>query len=286
MKPSIGLDSIRKCFAVAANHEKKANEYQPAIDAANAAQNQAAHNALNSNMARMLLGGLAVGGAARGGMGLLNLIAGKGQSEDLPEAPLSFQAGKKTEPAPTPLEEEPSSYSLDDLGGYKYGSIGDSIKGWLSGETQTSPEQFPLGISGPVMAGAAGLYGGWKGTGALLEHQRKAKLEDEERKAKEEYAAAMQHMSSKMSRDQKLELLYRAAVHKEAGMGDIAQTIGGIAASPVPFVTLGAGAVTYKIMEARRKSKLLEKALKQRKREQLADSPVFAYSPDEAAAVK
>jgi hypothetical protein len=39
--------------------------------------------------------------------------------------------------------------------------------------------------------------------------------------------------------------------------------------------------VAYNIAKSRRKSKLLDKAIKQRQREQLTDSPVFAYAPQE-----
>lgn len=282
MKPSIGLSSIHKCFAKAANHEKGAMnplDYNNIMQSAHDIKNQAAHSAINDTMLKTLLGGLAVGGVARGGMGLLNLMGGKGQSDDLVEAPLSFQAGHKTEPAPTPLEEEPSSYSLDDLGGYK-------MSGWLGGTTQESPDGFAWSFSGPALAGLTGLYGGWKGMDYLIDSQRKAKLEDEEQRAKEEYSAAMQHMASKASRDQKLEMLYERT--KKGNVMDwISNTLqegGAMAAAPLPFMALGSGALTYKMLEAKRKSKLIDKALKQRERDQLADSPVFAYSPDEAQA--
>lgn len=297
MNSSTGLDSIRRCFAVAANQSKqsaaKEAEFGDGLAIADAAAalksqtaNRLANAEVNNNITRFLLGGLAGGAALRGGVGLANLLSGKGQGEDLVEAPLSFQAGHASEPAPTPLEEEPSSYSTaGGLEGLKFAEEGWGP--WLLGKSQEQARNIPWVYSGPALGAMAGGYAGWKGLDYLLNQQRKSKLQEEEDRAKEEYALAMQHMSSKMSRDQKLKLLYDAATDPEAfaekkadGFMDPALAA---LATPIPFMALGSAGITYKVMEARRKSKLLEKALKQRQKDRLVDSPVFAYTPPEAS---
>jgi hypothetical protein len=243
-------------------------------------RNDTAKEIFMNQAANLLVGGLAVGGAVRGGQGLLNTIRRNFKKRDPVQAPLSFQVGTPAEPAPTPVDESVTDFDYADRG--KAAGLGD----YFAGATQTSPEEFPFYWSGLGLAGAAGLYGGYKGVDALLHHQHQAQLSEEEEAAKNEYAQAMQHLTQKpaMSRDEKLEILYKRATAKEAvnlWPGHLAQAGGAVALTPWPLIALGSGTVAYNIAKSRRKSKLLDKAIKQRQREQLTDSPVFAYAPQE-----
>jgi hypothetical protein len=241
------------------------------------AQSQAANSEYVNLLKNLLVGGVAAGGAFRGGQGLINMWnrnTEKPQEED----PLEFSI-----PAPTSQTGPMSMYGKaaeTSLNPFKWpGAIKKTLQDWATGESAQHMTEIPHFWLGAGAAGAGGLYAGYKGMDSLMSGRRKAELAQEEEDAKAQYQAALAGLSTKAA-EEKLSILYQ---QKDA-------VAPGVTPSSLAAVGIGAlgataglsGMATYNIMNSRHKSKLLAKAIKQRQRQQLMDAPVFAFPTDVA----
>ncbi len=251
-------------------------------------------NALNSSrvnqeflnlLKNVVLGTAAAGGAIRGGQGLVNMVRRNTNQPKKPIGPLGFALPPATEPDP----EQPMTVPFGKLAEKQAGVLSGAwdtamapvtgVTDWLQGKNLSSMGENPLFWAGLGTAGAGGLYAGYNGVDAVMQSRRKAEIEAEENKARQEYEKSLAGLASKSS-DEKLEELYQSkdAILKEA-MPNLKE-LGSVALGAWPPLALLSGTVAYNIANSRRRSVLLAKALKQRQRQQLTDAPVFAYTPD------
>jgi hypothetical protein len=136
-----------------------------------------------------------------------------------------------------------------------------------------------------VISSRQPLYGGYRLVDKTMDARRRAELDKELEDAKQNYENAVQQVirpieqpkwaaDKQASIDEKLDTLFELS--KEANMlGQGAN----MALSIWPALAFGSGYLTYNMMNSRRQSKLLEKAIRQRQRSQINNEPLYAF-PD------
>jgi hypothetical protein len=224
------------------------------------------HNEYMNMLKNVFLGSIAGGAAVRGGQGLYNMWQRNVEPEKPVEAPLAFSIPTKKEPATAGEMEygKMATWPVDGVWDSTVKPVADAI----TGASAQTPSELPYHLLGLGGAGALGLYGGYKGVDSLMQSGRKSELEAEEQNAKHHYEQALARLSGKTAND-KFERLY-------SKKGTLGQIING-AVAPMGIIAGLTGVATYNLANSRRHSKLLDKAVQERQRQQLADAPVFAY---------
>jgi hypothetical protein len=129
-------------------------------------------------------------------------------------------------------------------------------------------------------AGAAGLYGGYKGMDMLLDNQRTKGHEDELEKAKKEFYQAMLERSQKQGSDDSqslggtLDRLFDAVQEKQsfAGLPSWNEAKGGYA-TYVGASALISGLMMHDMMQKKTRRSLMEKAKQERERKRFERTP-------------
>lgn len=135
-----------------------------------------------SKIIHSLLAGLALGGAARGGVGLYNLV--RRNLENSPE-PETADIGFSSEEA----DELSKAAGLTDI---------------LLGNSAQHPSEVPWFPAAALAAASGGAYGGWKIFDKLMDDRRKAEQEEALETAKLRFNEALQSSTEKYSEDNEL----------------------------------------------------------------------------------
>lgn len=140
------------------------------------------HATAKAKLIHSLLAGLALGGAARGGVGLYNLV--RRNTEKTPK-PATATIGF------SPEEE-------DELA--KAAGFGDI----LTGRDAQGVSEIPWFPAAALAAASGGAYGGWKIFDKLMDDRRKAEQEEALETAKLRFNEALQSSTEKYSEDNQL----------------------------------------------------------------------------------
>ena len=206
------------------------------------------------DVGRVGLMGLGVGGAVRGAQGLYSLLS---RAVDPPKETrhLSFL------PVPIPVTKQ------EEL--QKAAAI-------------TDKSQVPWLYGGKMLAGLAGLYGGWKGIDAVLGARQQADLDAQLQDARNEFTTALvsQHRrpaapGEKVAADELTEIWQQ--LEKRGLSNTIGTLLNMYGAYAVPAAALTAVA-GYKMGTKRTSESVLEKALRQRAAKRQAVWPAEMYA--------
>lgn len=228
---------------------------------------------LQQQIKRMLALSLGVGVGARGVQGLYNSVRrGAGLGSE-PTAPRML---------PVPVREEDAPEKPKGLPGYK---LANAVMDFLRGGDASSVSTHPLGPASLMLAGGAGLAGGWKLTDYILDKARRAELQSSLDDAKRDYEQALLPPQDKQASalGQELDAFYAELQSIDAGekqavsMGDITGGVTGAALAAWLPLALGSGVIAHNITSSRRQQALLNRAMRQRHSRQLVSSPLFAY---------
>jgi hypothetical protein len=224
----------------------------------------------------LLGGGLALGGAARGGMGLLNL-ARRNAPQPAPSKPLTLGI---------PDEEEDLKYAED-----KQASGGrGQTRSWPMGGDAKNLMQIPWFPPAAMAAGLGGIYGGWNIFDKLMDERRESEQEQELENAKLQFSQALQGPTgAKTAGDnelgRELDGLFdeiKQAMENDDLMSDLTKSANwggplGQAAGLYGIYALLAGGMAgnyaYNRAKKRTGPKVLEEAMKRRKRQRAATRP-------------
>lgn len=194
-------------------------------------------------------------------------------------ADASPQPGRALEPIDTP--QGPTTPDIPAIQGYdKPPSSGfwDYVWGKSHVPIKSKPFFWPAAIG----AGMLGLYGGWKGVGAISdwhhEQARKRELED----AKREYRNALVEQfnsdkSASASVATDLDAL-AASITKQASAHDMAGAALGGYLTLAGLLAAGSGMATYNYVKSKTPENRLAKAIKQRERLRWASRPPEIYA--------
>jgi hypothetical protein len=231
----------------------------------------------------VLLAGLGVGAAARGGVGLLNMM----RRHHTPQS----TADPAMLPAPIPLRRREEEEE-------KIGSIKEAdFKTWLSelmsGGKATDVSGVPWFMPAAVLGGAGAAYGGYQGMDYLLDRQRKTQQEDELEEARRQFHEALMGGGEKISGDgettlgQELDALYddfeklANARHTPMEKAALENTLGqmlGLYGLYGGTSALLAGLWAYDKARKSSRRAMMEKAKKQRERDRLRARPPQIYA--------
>lgn len=256
------LEAVRTKLADAVPAPSFADAAQQATSSA--MQSQALQTATN-----MGLGAAGVGMGARGLVGIYNLLRRNMRP------PRTKPLGPVMIDVPVPRKEKRADAA----------PAPSAISKFLSGGSATTQAGVPWAIPAAVAAGGVGLYGGWKGMDAILDHRRKAMLQEELDKARTDYDTALfaQYDNPKTAAERVavgLDKLYDALQDQEksanlanlGGMGLGAYgTVAGVSGT---MAALTAYAATKK----RQQAELLRKAQASRLRRMYAAQPTPLYA--------
>ena len=212
------------------------------------------------DMLQMGLLAAGLGGAVRGGAGLLQLGRRNFGQVARPAANAPVTIDVQVPPRP---EEEDASPMKTAEEAFSFSGAGNSApQNWWG--------YYPMLTAG----GLGGLYGGWKATDALMDHRRKKELSSELEQAKQEYEQALRG-TSKLGQD--LDRLYDV-LEKQANLADDTGPLVGGLATVALLGALGSGGVTYGMTRKRDPSAIKERAKQQYRSEQYRrrPSPIFA----------
>ncbi len=243
--------------------EKQANT--PATAAAEVAALRL-HSDASDDIGRTALWAFGLGGAARGGAGIYNLLR-RNMVKRKPTAGFVDM--------PIPYQEE------------KEASIGDSY----FGSPVTDKSNLWYYPSTLAMGGLAAGYGGWKGVDMLLDSRRKGELDDELAAKRKKFRQALvgsydKPVTSKQAEDEDVEMTKLAAdldalfdsFQKAATFGDVVGKGAGMYTTYAIPTALLAGYAGYKTGSKRQRRVMLEKALLQRKRHRENEQPTPLYA--------
>jgi hypothetical protein len=228
---------------------------------------QAINDEFKNQMANLFLAAAGTGAAFRGGQGLVNMYHRNMKKDDTVNSPLAFSVPTKDSP-PDPSKIGVGYPKAANIIGDALSYPGKVFSDWASGASASKPQELPLYYAGMGAAGTLGLYGGYKGMNSVMNSRRKAEISTEEDNARMQYEKALADLSSKQG--SKFAKLYE----KKSFSASQAASMGVGAMLPIAGAS---GLIAYNVANSRRRSKLLENAIKHRHREQLAESPVFAY---------
>jgi hypothetical protein len=249
-------------------------------------------------LGRTLLGGVGVGAAVRGLNGLYNTVRRNVSGP-------SSTSGPRMLPVPVLDDEEE-----------KLASLGQAVGDFFSGRMATSAGGIPTFYPAAMLAGIAGLAGGWQGTDALLDSRRRSDQAAELDAARSDYEKALLKQgdanASELGRD--LDSLFQvcsdlAVNHPEktASLLDAAKDVATRVGTPLAGAALGAsalgadnagktvgmaltaptllalatGAATYGFTRGHQQEELLQKAVQRRRARQLAAGPLYAFPSHE-----
>lgn len=164
-------------------------------------------------------------------------------------------------------------------------SPGQSFEQLFTGARANTASQVPFSWVPAMAAGAGSTAVGWKGMDILLDRAREKELEEQERKAKEEYERALTAQSKLgQALHAELDTLYdrltetqREEVEKAADLKDMFATGTNIYGLYALLAGVPAAVWAYESTRSRQQSALLEKARKKymQSRESTRPSPVF-----------
>jgi len=225
------------------------------------------------NTAMMALG---LGVAARGGLGLYNVLRRNLQ-------PRQVRSTVKALPLPFPEEEEEEDKYAED-GGIPAPPGGES---WFNSPV-TKKEGLWWRKPGMLLGGMAGAYGGWKLVDSILDKRRASEVDEELNRAKDRFRSTMlagYDKPFKKAEDnagleklgEDLDSLFNM-LEKTATFGDtVGDMVGnyGLYAAPAALIT---GYAAYEAARKRRRANVLKKALQRRERhrQMRSPSPLFA----------
>lgn len=144
-----------------------------------AALNASLQSDARRNVLNMLVAGLGLGAAARGGAGLMNLA-------------------RRNKPRPSPVNTfHIPSFQNEDEEQLKTAEGGSWIpkfdwKGWAKGDQARSLTEIPWFPPAALTAGLGGAYGGWKALDHVMDSRREDEQDQELEKAKIQFQQALQ----------------------------------------------------------------------------------------------
>ena len=226
----------------------------------------------------LLGGGLALGGAARGGMGIYNL-ARRNKPQPAPTSPMSIGIAD---------EEEDLKYAMDKQA---------NSRSWAMGGSANKLSQIPWFPPAAVASGLGGIYGGWNIFDKLMDDRRESEQEQELENAKMQFRQALSPSAAgdKAAADnelgRELDGLYDDVkqamddTDRLRGIGKEAEGWGGPlgeAAGLYGLYALLAGGMAGNYAYGRAKKRtgphVLEEAMKRRKRQRAATRPQPVYT--------
>jgi hypothetical protein len=131
----------------------------------------------------MLLAGLGIGAAARGGYGIYNLLR---RNVAPTRKPISGPVMTEI-----PYDERKRRKLASDEEPQEKQAFTDWFKRLMKGEESTQKTSIPWQLVGSMGAGAGGLYGGWSVMDMLLDRRRQQAKQDEVEQAKKEFERAL-----------------------------------------------------------------------------------------------
>jgi len=214
-----------------------------------------------------------VGGAARGGYGLLNLIR-RNLRKPKPvqvtaDMPLPFAMGDE--------EEEKVAFIKD---------IVDRVKSSPITDKASLPYYYPGMMLGGLAAGA----GGWAAIDKILDARRKAAMKDEVTEKKREFETALigsydKPFDAKQAGDEALvklaadlDALFDRLQEKRATIGDLTGQAAGMYGMYAIPASLIAGYAAYSMGKKRQRKAVLKKALKKRNLRRFTQQPPPVYA--------
>lgn len=248
-------------------------------DAVQARHGTALRSDALKQLGRLLLGGVGVGMAGRGMLGLAQLT----KRNLRPPAGLSGSAIPVEVPFPAEqLEEEPEK-------------MAGALSGFLAGDHAKSPAGIPWMIPATVLGGGAAIYGGWHLMDKILDARRKQELKGDVDNARNDFNQALlaeydrpQHSpqlkfgSAAATLGDDLENLFQTV--KTAGLlEDTLHGSGigvGLYGTAAGVAGLAAAVGAYGATKKRRERELLQKAHKMRQRQRwMQQPPPLVLSP-------
>ncbi len=231
-----------------------------------------------SNIGSIGLAMLGGGAAARGGVGLANMLRRNANPLDTRSGPallpLPYPAAPEEDEETPPRRRLPKTAGLGDF-------VGGDMASTVSGIPWYGPAMMTTGLLG---AGA-----GWKGVDTLLNWRRKRERRDEVDQARKEFHDAIisqydKPVSLKSASDntlsQDLDQLADRVLTKIAE-GGWANTMGQLAGGYGTMAGLSgllAGAVVYNQAQKRSQRAVIEKAMQRRARRRFAQQPTEIYA--------
>lgn len=218
---------------------------------------------------------LAAGGIGLGARGLLgvgqalrrNIVEPSISSPDLVPVEIPIPKRKKPE-----VEEFKAAGILSNATDY--------IRKTLSGDEATIPAAIPYAMPLATLGGMGAAYGGWKAMDYLLDSRRKARLEKEKMRAKQELHDALlsefsneKASSSRSSLGRDLDRLYDLAEKQAINAYDVGGLTTGLYGTAAGLAALASAMAAYKYTKARNESELLKKTMKMRNRRVFAQQP-------------
>ena len=201
----------------------------------------------------ILLAGLGTGIAARGGVGLYNLMARNARPK------------RKDDPQLFSLPEKTANWFSD----------------WMSGGSARSPGDIPYYKPLAVLGAGAGLYGGYKGLDMVLDRLRKRDRKQEVDQARQEFQAALTDTYGR--KESALDRAFDKAAEaiEKRAFGDVTGALTGDYLTYAALASLLAGTAGYSMAHNRSKQVMLEKALRarERARNQAQPAPLFISQP-------
>jgi hypothetical protein len=250
----------------------------------------------NRRMWQMIIAAAGAGILGRGGLGLLRMMRPESSFEPAP----TFQpVGIKL---PHEEESEEEKFSMDKEAVWPISQLSEGAskltEGLPWGETlffgrgASHPNNVPalLGLGLPLSALA--LYGGWKGTDALLDWRRKREMEGELEKTREEYERLLNETLAKHGADEagieaELDELAEMAttMEKDAGYpSDFLSKGYGFLAAYAMLSALASGKLSYDYFKKRNQRTVAEEALKRRAKERTGGvAPIYLQPSTEIA---
>lgn len=212
-----------------------------------AADKRQASAASRDLLTRVLLTALGAGAAIRGAKGLTSVLSPRSDS---------FSAK-----APPSSVDMPVLYSSKE-------------------EEKEAIDAFdnPYTLPGLLLGAPLAFYGGWKGVDALVDKQRRKKVEDELSDAKEEYRKALLGSYKQSSDNQSTGDYLDACFEKKAFLDRLGNLGKGLALTYGIGAPLAAYAFVDSKMKNASKRKILEKALRERARRRALQQPSELYA--------
>jgi hypothetical protein len=230
------------------------------------------------NIGKVALFSAGIGGAARGAMGLYNVLK-RNVVDPKPTRHVAMM--------PLPIPDDVENVEQEKRGG---------VMGFLfNNPGATSVEGLPYYRPAVMMGGLAAGYGGWKGVDAVLNQRRKADIDDDVEQARSEFQQALLGQYKKPGQAKEaadaemvklaadLDALYDLFEKQASFYGiptnaeDFGQLAGsyGMYAAPSALI---AGYAAYKAGDKRTRRDVLEKALKLRRARRQAVQPAELYA--------
>lgn len=248
----------------------------------------------NRRLWQMIIAAAGAGILGRGGLGLLRMMRPESDFEPAP----SFQrVGVKLPP-----EEEEEKLGMDKEAIWPVSDMSEGLsnltanlpwgKTMFWGRGASHPNNVPalwgLGIPGALLA----LYGGWKGTDALLDWRRKRELEGELEQTREDYEKLLEETLAKHGADEEgieaeldeLAEMAASPMEKEAYVSDPLSKAYGWLSAYAMLAALASGKLSYTYFKKRNQRAVTEEALKRRAKERTGGmAPIYLQPSTEIA---